>query len=68
MPTDDLDEAKASARKLELGQMRKGKFLNECDSDESSDDSEDENLKKKKGQRIGKLIPLRMTSNSSGTK
>lgn len=38
MPTDDLEEAKASARKLELGQMRKGRFLDESDSDESSDD------------------------------
>ena len=48
MPTDDLDEAKASARKLELGQMRKGRFHVESDSDESSDDSEEERKKKKK--------------------
>ena len=54
MPTDDLDEAKASARKLELGQMRKGRFLDESDSDDSSDDSEEERKKKKrksKGKR-----------------
>ena len=48
MPTDDLDEAKASARKLELGQMRKGRFLDESDSDDSSDNSEEERKKKKK--------------------
>ena len=35
MPIDDLDEAKALARKLELGQMRKGRFLDESDSDDS---------------------------------
>src|SRR6202048_463075 len=54
MPTDDLEEAKASARKLELGQMRKGRFLDESDSDDSSDDSEEERKKKKrksKGKR-----------------
>ena len=26
MPTDDLEKAKASAQKLELGQMKKGRF------------------------------------------
>ena len=51
MPTDDLDEAKASARKLELGQMRKGRCLDENDSDESSEDSEEERKKKKKKQK-----------------
>ena len=48
MPTDDLDEAKASSRKLELGQMRKGRFHNESDSDEFSDDSEKKRKKEKK--------------------
>ena len=47
MPTDDLEEAKASARKLELGQMRKGRFHDESDNDKSSDDSEEEQKKKK---------------------
>ena len=45
MPTDDLDEAKASARKLELGQMRKGRFHDDSDSDKSSDDLEEERKK-----------------------
>ena len=48
MPTDGLEEAKASARKLELGQMRKGRFHDESDSDESSDDSEEDRKKRKK--------------------
>ena len=48
MPTDDLEEAKASARKLERGLMRKGRFLNKSDSDKSSDDSEEgKNINKK---------------------
>lgn len=37
MPIDNLEETKASAQKLELGQMRIGRFLDEIDSDESSD-------------------------------
>ena len=48
MPIDDLDEAKASTRKLKLGQMIKGRFLDENDSNESSDDSEEERKKRKK--------------------
>jgi hypothetical protein len=48
MPTDDLEEATASARKLKLGRMRKGRSLDDSDSDESSEDSEEEWRKKKR--------------------
>lgn len=41
LPTDDLEKAKASARKLDLGQMNKGRFLDESDSEESSDVSKE---------------------------
>ena len=50
MPTNDLEEAKASTRKLELGKMKKGRFLDESDSDKSSDDSEEGRKKKKKSK------------------
>ena len=50
MPTDDLKEAKASTRKLELGQMKKGRFLDESDSDELGDASEEERKKKIKSK------------------
>lgn len=48
MPIGDLNEAKASTQKLEIGQMKKGNFLHGGGSDGSSDDSEETWRKKQK--------------------
>ena len=53
MPTDDLDEAKASIQKLELGQINK-KFHDESDNDESSDDYEEDGKQKTKSNDLTK--------------
>jgi hypothetical protein len=65
MPTDDLNEAKTSARKLELGQMRKGRFLDESDSEELSDDSGEDRRKKKKKTKSKKTNSTKMISRFS---
>lgn len=48
MPTDALDEAKALAQELELGQIKEGKLLDDGDNNESNDDFKEEKNKIKK--------------------
>ena len=57
MPTNDLAEAKASVRKLEVSQMNKGRSSNDSDNDNLDDDPEEKKKRKyeyktKKGESI----------------
>jgi len=55
LPTDTLENALASARKLELGFHTKGKEDSDTDLDKSSSDSKDEKERKKKKNKNKKF-------------
>lgn len=54
LPSDDLATTKASARKVEIGVLKKERMRDESDTEESSEESDDDDRKRKKKKTKGK--------------